>query len=231
MHRRPSCNRIEQRTAKATRLRHWNTAGQSETRERKGDGGHCTHGEAASGAPLDAELLVAGVLLRDQELGAGDEVREGVLLLEELPVLVPAIPHSKTNARQGRGHRQSPQQRGGERVFVNGKEALPTAAQEGGRGGRQGGRGWGFNDGPEAAHLAAAADVGDGKHKAAVDEREAHGGEVGVVADLVGSVAVEHQRVAAVELHEVRAVHEAYGDLREGSRKGKGQRGKEAERG
>mmetsp|Transcript_29657 Transcript_29657/g.53120 ORF Transcript_29657/g.53120 Transcript_29657/m.53120 type:complete len:297 (-) Transcript_29657:758-1648(-) len=107
------------------------------------------HREAASGAAFDAELGRGGVLLADEVLGAGDEVGEGVLLLQKLSVLV-----------------------------------------------------------PETAHFAATADVGHRKDEAAVDEGEAGGGEVGVVADLIGAVAVEQHRVATVQLHQILAVHQ-----------------------
>jgi hypothetical protein len=48
---------------------------------------------------------------------------------------------------------------------------------------------------PPPAHLAAAAHVRDGKHEAAVQQREPGAAEVGVVGDFVGAVGVEQQRV------------------------------------
>ena len=45
------------------------------------------------GACLDAELGGAGVLVGDEVLCHGDEVGEGVLLLQELAILVPGAAH------------------------------------------------------------------------------------------------------------------------------------------
>ena len=52
---------------------------------------HSTDEETASTSPLGSESLGGSVSLLDQGLCTSDEVREGVLLFEELPILVPLL--------------------------------------------------------------------------------------------------------------------------------------------
>ena len=52
---------------------------------------------------------------------------------------------------------------------------------------------------PAIALVLAAADVGDGKHEAAIDQGQAAGGEASGDGDAIGAVAVEKQRRGAVE--------------------------------
>ena len=53
----------------------------------------CSDEEAAGGSALDGQVLGRGVTALDQMLGAGDEVQEGVLLLQVLAVLIPNPAH------------------------------------------------------------------------------------------------------------------------------------------
>lgn len=69
---------------------------------------------------------------------------------------------------------------------------------------------------PLAPHLAAAADVCDGEDEASVQQAEAVGRKVRVVADLVGSVAVEQARVRAVQLGQASTIDQGDGDLIDG---------------
>ena len=65
-----------------------------------GDG---THQHAASGTALRDDAVMAGEPFRDEMVGRGDEIGEGVLLLQALAVFVPVIAFVLAAANMGDG--------------------------------------------------------------------------------------------------------------------------------
>ena len=65
--------------------------------------GDRAHQEPARAAALDDEPVAAAVLPGQEELGGGDEVGEGVLLLHQAPVVVPRLAHLAAAPDVGHG--------------------------------------------------------------------------------------------------------------------------------
>ena len=53
---------------------------------------HCTYQQTSSTPPFGHQALSRGIALSDEGLCTSDEVGEGILLLEELPIFIPLLP-------------------------------------------------------------------------------------------------------------------------------------------
>ena len=89
--------------------------------------------EAAGAAALDRKTIAGAVLFLHQHVGAGDEIGEGVFLVQQLAVEVPIATHVRPAANVGKGEHDAAvkqRQSGGAEVRVGAEAVGAVAVQE-----------------------------------------------------------------------------------------------------